>query len=350
LSQDADAVNDPSHAHDRGRTVLVRHCDVAVIGATPAGLTAAGELSRQGRSVIVLHAGDDTGDDTDDRAAAEHQREEVRRHGGNVLAARACTVTSAGAGRVRVEVVGGHAVVARQVLVATGARDGWALAHSLAWEHDDTDLPASTEEHEWDRRYGGDQVWSRNPNGTLVAEVTGMTPGRALDVGAGEGGDSVWLAEQGWQVTANEISRNALDRVADAADTRGVGIARNHANANAPDPFGGETFDLVSVQYPAIPRTPEDRGVANLLAAVAPGGTLLAVGHDLAPMRAPVDTHTESRMFDADASLRVADLATAIAGDPAWEIEVHETRPRPPGAASGHHVDDEVLRARRRTG
>ncbi len=342
-----DATHDHDrHDHDHGRAALLRHCDVAVLGATSAGLGAAAELGRQGRSVIVLHAGADTGDDTGD----EHQREAVRRHGGNVLAARACTVTAEDARRVRVTVVGGHAVVARHVLLATGTRDGSALAHSLVWDDDDVDLPESPDEHEWDHRYGGDQVWSGNPNGTLVAEVTGMTPGRALDVGAGEGGDSVWLAEQGWQITANEISRNALGRVADAAAERGVDIARNHANVNAPDPFGGETFDLVSVQYPAIPRTPDDRGVANLLAAVAPGGTLLAVGHDLVPMRAPVDTHTASRMFDADANVRVADLATAIADHPAWEIEVHETRPRPPGAASGHHVDDEVLRARRRTG
>ena len=55
----------------------------------------------------------------------------------------------------------------------------------------------------WEDRYAGEQVWSGQPNGALVAEVTGMTPGRALDVGCGEGADAVWLAEQGWQVTAH---------------------------------------------------------------------------------------------------------------------------------------------------
>jgi hypothetical protein len=66
-------------------------------------------------------------------------------------------------------------------------------------------------------------------------------------------------------------------------------------------------------------------------------------------MRAPVDTSTQSRMFDADAYLRVADIAEAIRSDDAWEVLVDELRPRPPGAASAsHHVDDVVLRARRR--
>ena len=81
---------------------------------------------------------------------------------------------------------------------------------------------------------------------------------------------------------------------------------------------------------------------------MAPGGLLLVVGHDLEPMRTPIDTHAHSRPFDPDAYLRVDDFATALVGAADWEIELNETRPRPPGAASGHHVDDVVLRARRR--
>jgi HlyD family secretion protein len=80
--------------------------------------------------------------------------------------------------------------------------------------------------------------------------------------------------------------------------------------------------------------------------AVAPGGTLLVVSHDLEPMRAPVDTAQHSRPFDPDAYVRVEDFAVTLADSPDWSIEVHETRPRPPGSASAaHHVDDTVLRA-----
>jgi SAM-dependent methyltransferase len=157
----------------------------------------------------------------------------------------------------------------------------------------------------------------------------------------------VWLAEQGWTVTAAEISRQALGRVAAEAARRGLTISCQHSDANAVDPFTSRAFDLVSAQYASIPRTPDDRAVHNLLDAVAPGGTLLVVSHDLEPMRAPIDANSESRAFDPDAYVRVEDVARVLAADGGWDIEVHEMRPRPPGAASAHHVDDVVLRARR---
>jgi hypothetical protein len=103
----------------------------------------------------------------------------------------------------------------------------------------------------------------------------------------------------------------------------------------------------VTAQYASIPRSADGRAIANLLDAVAPGGTLLVVGHDLEPMRSPIDTTTRSRVFDPDAYVGVDDVAAALAGAPDWDIEVHEKRPRPPGAATSHHVDDVVLRARR---
>jgi 2-polyprenyl-3-methyl-5-hydroxy-6-metoxy-1,4-benzoquinol methylase len=78
-----------------------------------------------------------------------------------------------------------------------------------------------------------EQMWSGNPNGTLVNEVSGLPPGRALEVGAGEGGDALWLAEQGWTVTANDISQRALDRVSTEAERRGLRVHCHHADANA---------------------------------------------------------------------------------------------------------------------
>jgi thioredoxin reductase/SAM-dependent methyltransferase len=240
----------------------------------------------------------------------------------------------------------------QQVLqaAANGSRVGAMISFSLA----DDDIRAaarpSANEADWDHRYQGDRMWSGNPNGTLVNEVNDLAAGRALDVGAGEGGDAVWLAERGWRVTASDISRRALDRVAAEATRRGLRVDCHHVDANALDAFEHAAFDLVSAQYASIPRTPDRRGVHNLLDAVAPGGTLLVVSHDLEPMRMPIDTLANSRPFDPDAYVRVDDFAAALADSPAWEIEIHETRPRPPGAATAHHVDDVVLRARRRPG
>ena len=238
----------------------------------------------------------------------------------------------------------------QQVLqaAADGSRVGAMISFSLA--HDDVRAAArpSANEADWDHRYAGDRMWSGNPNGTLVHEISGLSPGRALDVGAGEGGDALWLAEQGWSVTASDISQRALDRVDAEAERRGLRVECRRTDANALDAFETAAFDIVSAQYASIPRTPDGRGVRNLLDAVAPGGTLLVVSHDLEPMRAPIDTPAHSRPFDPDAYVRVDDFAAALADSSAWDIEVHEKRPRPAGSASAsHHVDDVVLRARR---
>ncbi|MDQ6778596.1 MAG: class I SAM-dependent methyltransferase [Actinomycetota bacterium] len=182
-----------------------------------------------------------------------------------------------------------------------------------------------------------------------MCEASDLAPGSALDVGAGEGGDAIWLAGQGWTVTANDISRPALDRIAAAAAQRDLAVNCLHADANARGAFPAATFDLVSAQYASIPRTPDHRALHSMLDAVAPGGTLILVSHDPEPMHQPLDIEHESRPFDADAYVRVDDFAEVLTESGNWDIEVHEKRPRPPGAASAsHHIDDIVLRARRR--
>ena len=78
-------------------------------------------------------------------------------------------------------------------------------------------------------------------------------------------------------MTASDISQRALDRVSAEAERRGLRVECHHADANALDAFETAAFDLVSAQYASIPRTPDGRGVRNVLNAVAPGGTLLVV-------------------------------------------------------------------------
>ncbi len=232
---------------------------------------------------------------------------------------------------------------------ADGSRIGAMISFSLASDDIECAARPSGNQSDWDHRYAGEPLWSGNPNGTLVNEVSRLAPGRALDVGAGEGGDARWLAEHGWTVTASDISQRALDRVSAEARRRGLRIECHRADANAVDPFGAATFDLVSAQYASIPRTPDCRGVHNLLNAVAPGGTLLVVSHDLESVRTSAGTPGHSRPFDPDAYVKIEDFMAALADSPAWHIELHETRPRPAGAASAaHHAHDIVLRALRR--
>lgn len=196
---------------------------------------------------------------------------------------------------------------------------------------------------EWDRRYAeAERVWSGNPNGTLVAEISDLHPGRALDVGCGEGADAIWLAIRGWDVTALDVSEAAVRRAQSAAEDAGVTVHWLCTGLlDAPLTTAG--FDLVSVQYPALLRTPGADAEHALLTAVAPGGTLLVVHH------ADVDVEqARSHGFDPADYVAHEDLR-ALLGE-GWHVEVVERRPRNvEGGGGSHHTHDLVLRARRST-
>jgi SAM-dependent methyltransferase len=202
---------------------------------------------------------------------------------------------------------------------------------------------ASSVQMEWDRRYSErEQLWSGQPNGALVAEVAGLAPGRVLDVGCGEGADAIWLARNGWDVTALEVSGVALERAARHAQDVGIDIRWMHAGlVESAVPPG--SFDLVSAMYPALLRTPDASAERALLAAVASGGTLLLVHH------AGMDSHQGHDGECNPADFVSVAMVAALLRD-GWDIEVDEQRPRavPVGGAGSHHVDDLVLRARKR--
>ena len=191
----------------------------------------------------------------------------------------------------------------------------------------------------WDARYRDrPSLWSGNPNGGLVAEVTGMIPGRVLDVGCGEGADAIWLAEHGWQVTGLDVSAVAIERAQAAAAARGVEvrwIVGDLATADIP----ASSYDLVSLQYAPLLRGDDHAVARTLLDAVAPGGTFLAVGHDMKG-----DDHGHRSEFDPADYYQVADLAALL--DDTWRVESHETRARDHASATAdQHIRDVVLRA-----
>lgn len=234
---------------------------------------------------------------------------------------------------------------------ANGSWVAGMMSFGLGQEDIESAARPSANQEDWEQRYSGDQVWSGNPNGTLVNEVHALTPGRALDVGAGEGGDAEWLAQRGWHVTAADIARRAVDRINAMAQDHGMNIDGLHVDANSVDPFPSESFDLVTAHYASIPRTPDHRGVINIVNAVAPGGTLLVVGHDPEPMRIQGTGQSHGSMFDPDAYASVDDFLALVATSSEWQIAHHGKRPRPPGSATAsHHADDLVLRAYRRSG
>lgn len=135
----------------------------------------------------------------------------------------------------------------------------------------------------WDERYRSrSALWSGDPNRYLVSEADGLPPGSALDVGAGEGADAIWLAARGWRVTAVDISSVALARAAAHAADRGDEIAGRiewrHEDLTLWEP-PETSFDLVSAQYLHLAAAVRSIVFPRLAAAVAPGGTLLIVGH-----------------------------------------------------------------------
>jgi SAM-dependent methyltransferase len=204
------------------------------------------------------------------------------------------------------------------------------------------------DEAAWDERYrSADKVWSGLPNGQLVAEAAELAPGTALDVGCGEGADAIWMAEHGWRVTAVDFSTAALERAAGHAASAGADPAEHidwvHRDLRVWTP--PETaFDLVSAQYMHLP--PEDRRplFARLAAALAPGGTLLIVGHDVSDIEAGAHRPDMPEMF-----FTAEEVAGSLDAD-SWDVVTTETRPRPGHAHEGRHitVHDAVMVARRR--
>jgi SAM-dependent methyltransferase len=137
----------------------------------------------------------------------------------------------------------------------------------------------------WDQRYGErERIWSGRVNVRLAEVVEPLKPGRALDLGCGEGGDAIWLAEHGWSVVASDVSATALQRAAQEARDRNllerIDFQQHDLSESLPD---GE-FDLVSAQFLHSPIELDRPGVLRRAAdAVANGGLLVIVDHAAPP-------------------------------------------------------------------
>lgn len=129
----------------------------------------------------------------------------------------------------------------------------------------------------WNERYAAsDLVWSREPNQFVAAELADLSPGAAVDLGAGEGRNAIWLASRGWSATAVDFSQVALDKGARLAAELDVTWVCADATTWQPD----EPVDLVVVAYLQVPAEDRRRAVRGAYAMLRPGGTLLLVAHD----------------------------------------------------------------------
>lgn len=199
----------------------------------------------------------------------------------------------------------------------------------------------------WEARYGEkDRIWSGAPNASLVSVLETLPAGTAIDLGAGEGGDALWLAERGWRVTAYDISTTALSRLDQAAADRNLAdrittVAGDLADA----PIEG-TVDLVTASFlhstVQIPRTQILRRFA---AVVNPGGHLFVLGHAAPPRWASPEMHQHAaHLVGPHEEVEQLDLDPEV-----WSVEVAELRQRdiidPDGQPAT--IDDSVVLLRR---
>ena len=200
----------------------------------------------------------------------------------------------------------------------------------------------------WEKRYRENgRSWSGRANAALVREISGVEPGTALDLGSGEGGDALWLAHNGWSVTAVDIAPSALAvGAADAAEGDDVTwVAADLAEWQPPG-----SYDLVTSHFlHSWVDLPREEILRRGARAVAPGGILLIVGHAGAPSWASPDGHhaadlpTAEQMYDA-LFLPGGGLASAD-----WTVLTRALVSRPVTAPDGTEgtIDDSVLKLRR---
>ncbi|RPK50183.1 class I SAM-dependent methyltransferase [Streptomyces sp. ADI93-02] len=204
-----------------------------------------------------------------------------------------------------------------------------------------------TDAEMWDDRYReSDRIWSGNPNVVLVREVEDLKPGRALDLGCGEGADAVWLARTGWQVTATDISRVALERAAVHAADAGVADRVDWQWHDLGVSFPEGEYDVVSAQFlHSMGDLPREEILRRAAGAVAPGGVLLVVGH--AGFPSWEHDHPDMELPTTDEVLASLELPEGE-----WEVLLSEEHERVQNDPDGNPTTrtDNALKVRRTAG
>ena len=199
----------------------------------------------------------------------------------------------------------------------------------------------------WDERYRSrDHLWSGEPNRHLIGQASELSPGMALDVGCGEGADAIWLAGRGWQVTAVDVSTVALSRGASHAAEAGIAVEQciewvhEDVLTWVPEP---SAYDLASTQFMHLPAGPREALFRRLAVSVAPGGTLLIVGHHPSDLQTTVPRPPMPELF-----FTAEEIAGSLDHEQ-WDVLVADAVARPAKDPEGQEVTiyDAVLCARK---
>jgi len=204
---------------------------------------------------------------------------------------------------------------------------------------------------QWNERYAGEEpLFTADPSRFLGQEVAGVEPGRALDLGCGEGRNALWLAERGWHVTGVDFSDVGLAKAGRLAAARDVPAERLDlvlCDLAAYDP-PPDAFDLVLLMFVHPPPPERRRLLAAAAGALVPGGTLLVVGYDVTnPTRGGAGgPRDESILFTPDDL--VAEVSPPLAVERAERLRVPVPPPRGDGDDGGEaFAVDAIVRAHR---
>lgn len=214
------------------------------------------------------------------------------------------------------------------------------------------DRPSGSTTHDFDKHYW-DQHWKQAaggepgavdgnpPNPYLIRGTSALTPGTALDAGCGAGAEAIWLASHGWQVTATDIAADALARASRSASMSGVSQHVRWIEADLTVWSPDTQFDLVTTHY-AHPATSQLAFYGRISGWVAPGGTLLIVGHMYHDNSPGGEQHPP-----AEASVTPAQITETL-NDTAWQIVTAEEQRRTIGGRAVP-LHDVVVQATRRS-
>ena len=204
----------------------------------------------------------------------------------------------------------------------------------------------------WNERYSGsDLVWPTSPNRWVVAQLEGHIPGDALDLGCGEGRNAMWLAEQGWALTAVDFAENALAKarqeaaaVLAPADAERISWVQGDVLTYE---MPTSAYDLVLSTYVHLPDYERREMLRNCVRALRPGGTLLVVGHDTTNLTEGVGGPQEAAILFTGADIE-GDLQDHL-GSGALSLERSGRVAREVETEEGTVVAwDALFRARRR--
>lgn len=220
--------------------------------------------------------------------------------------------------------------------------------------HDEPET--QTPDEFWEERYReSDRIWSGRPNAALEDVAADLVPGRALDLGCGEGADVIWLAQRGWEATGLDISATAVERARQAAEAADLnaGSAR-FAVQNLADwhPAAG-SVDLVTASFLQSPvELPRSAVLQRAATAVATGGHLLSITHAAPPPWMAADDRDRAHTHDDhDHSFLTPEqeLAGLDLEETQWQIVLAEQRTRPATGPDGETAEliDGVLLLRR---